>query len=61
LHLSEDLEPEAAARYASSVEAGWICYPSPDGVKLAPAEQGARFEAVSIEDVVGKVLGEVAR
>jgi ATP phosphoribosyltransferase regulatory subunit len=61
LHLSEDLEPEAAVRYASSVEAGWICYPAPDGVKLAPAEQVARFEAVSIEDVAGKVLGEVAQ
>jgi ATP phosphoribosyltransferase regulatory subunit len=56
LHLPEGLEPEAAARYASSVEAGWICYPTPDGVKLAPAEPGARFEAMRIEDVVEKVL-----
>jgi len=61
LHLSEDLEPEAAVRYASSVEAGWICYPAPDGIKLASAEPGTRFEAVRIEDVAGKVLGEAAR
>jgi len=57
LHLSEDLEPEAAAKYASSVDAGWVCYPTPDGVKLAPAEPGARFEALRIGDVAGKVLG----
>src|SRR5215212_3067340 len=57
LHLSEDLEPEAAAKYASSVDAGWVCYPTPDGVKLAPAEPGARFEALRIGDVTGKVLG----
>ena len=56
LHLAEDLEPEAAVQYASSVEATWICYPTPDGVKLAPAEPEARFEAVQIEDVAEKVL-----
>ncbi len=58
LHLSEDLEPAAAAKYASSVDAGWICYPtSEDGAKLAPAQPGAYFEAVKIEDVAGRVLG----
>lgn len=58
LHLSEDLEPAAAAKYASSVDAGWICYPtSEDGAKLAPARPGAYFEAVKIEDVAGRVLG----
>ncbi len=61
LHLSEDLEPEAARRYASSVEARWICYPAPDGIKLAPAEPETPFEAVRIEDVAGKVLGRAAR
>ncbi|HZC19668.1 MAG TPA: ATP phosphoribosyltransferase regulatory subunit, partial [Rubrobacteraceae bacterium] len=61
LHLAEDLEPEAAAKYASSVDAGWVCYPTPDGVKLAPSEPGARFEAVRIEDVAGKVLGRVSQ
>jgi hypothetical protein len=57
LHLPEDLEPEAAAAYASSVEAGWICYPTGDGAKLAPAQPGARFEVVKIEDVAARVLG----
>lgn len=61
LHLSDDLKPDAAVRYAFSVEAGWICYPTPDGIKLAPAESGTCFEAVRIEDVAGKVLGVGAR
>jgi len=59
LHLPEDLEPGDAAEYASSVEATWICYPTPDGVKLAPAKPGARLEAMRIEDVAGRVLGGV--
>ena len=58
LHLPEDLEPDAAARYAASVEAAWICYPMGDGgVKLAAAQRGAPFEAVKIEDVADRVLG----
>jgi ATP phosphoribosyltransferase regulatory subunit len=58
LHLPEDLEPAAAAKYASSVDAGWVCYPTPDGgVKLAAGVPGARFEAVKIEDVAARVLG----
>lgn len=56
LHLPEDLEPDAAAQYASSVEAGWICYPTPDGARLARAKPGARFEEVAIEDVAQRVL-----
>src|SRR5215204_1801364 len=56
LHLSEDLEPEAAAAYASSVEASWVCYPASEGVKLAPAEPDARFEALPIEDVAARVF-----
>ena len=57
LHLPEDLEPEAAAAYASSVDAGWVCYPILQGVKLAANAPGARFETVRIEDVPEKVLG----
>jgi hypothetical protein len=58
LHLPEDLEPDAAATYATSVEAVWICYPTrDDGAKLAVAHQGAPFEAVKIEDVADRVLG----
>ncbi len=60
LHFPEDLKPDAAAKYASSVEAGWICYPTGDGgAKLAPTRAGASFEAVRIEDVVNRVLGGV--
>lgn len=58
LHLSEDLGPDDAMRYAASVEAAWVCYPtSGGGAKLAPAEPGASFEAVKIEAVAGRVLG----
>jgi ATP phosphoribosyltransferase regulatory subunit len=58
LHLPEDLEPGAAVKYASSVDAGWICYPTgEDGAKLASAKPGARFEAIKIEDVAGRVFG----
>jgi ATP phosphoribosyltransferase regulatory subunit len=56
LHLPEHLEPDTAAEYASSVGAGWICYPARDGVKLAPAELAARLEMMSIEDVAERVL-----
>ncbi len=58
LHLPEDVEPDAAAKYAASVDAAWICYPTDnDGAKLAPARPGAPFEAVKIEDVANRVLG----
>src|SRR4028119_1702872 len=58
LHLPEDLDPDAAATYAASVEAVWICYPTRgDGAKLAVAHQGTPFEAVKIEDVADRVLG----
>jgi ATP phosphoribosyltransferase regulatory subunit len=56
LHLAEDLTPEAALGYALSVEASWAGYPSPDGLKLAPAEPGGEFEPTPIEKVAGKVL-----
>ncbi len=61
LHLPEDLEPDAAAEYASSVDAGWVCYPASGGVKLAASRPGALFEAIEIEDVAEKVLGGVPR
>jgi ATP phosphoribosyltransferase regulatory subunit len=60
LHLPEDLEPDAAAKYAASVDAGWICYPmGDDGAKLAPARPEASFEAIKIEEVAGRVLGSI--
>jgi ATP phosphoribosyltransferase regulatory subunit len=58
LYLPEDLTPEEATRYALSVEAGWICYPTNGGkAKLASTRPGARFEAVRVEDIAEKVLG----
>ena len=59
LHLSEELELKAAAEYASSVDATWICYTTPGGVRLAPAEPGAHLEAVRVEDVAERVLRRV--
>jgi ATP phosphoribosyltransferase regulatory subunit len=56
LHLAEDLTPEAALAYALSVEASWVGYPAPGGLKLAPAESGGEFEVISIEKVAGRVL-----
>jgi ATP phosphoribosyltransferase regulatory subunit len=56
LHLAEDLAPEAAVGYARSVEAPWIGYPAPDGLELAPAEPGGRFELTPREKVAGRLL-----
>jgi ATP phosphoribosyltransferase regulatory subunit len=56
LHLAEDLAPEAAVVYARSVEAPWIGYPAPDGLELAPAEPGGRFELTPREKVAGRLL-----
>ncbi len=57
LHLAEDLPPEAAAEYACSVDAGWVCYPAPeDGLKLARAEAGEEFVLTSPDSVVRRVL-----
>ena len=55
LHLAEDLPPERAAAYARSVEAGWVCYPAPDGVKLAAAD-GGEPELLAPGAVAGRVL-----
>ena len=54
LHLAEDASPDEAGAYAGSVGAGWICYPAPDGFKLA--HPGGEFEIVSAPDVAKKVL-----
>jgi ATP phosphoribosyltransferase regulatory subunit len=57
LHLAEDLEPEAAAEHARSVDADWISFPAEDGsIKLAPAKGNAPFEAAKVEEVAEKVL-----
>ncbi len=56
LHLAEDTPPGSAVEYASSVDAGWVCYPSPHGLKLAPARSCAQFELVPPEAVARRVL-----
>jgi ATP phosphoribosyltransferase regulatory subunit len=56
LHLADDSPPESAVQYARSVDAGWVCYPAPDGLKLAPAKPGAGFELVSPDAVARRVL-----
>ena len=50
LHLSEDLPPEAAAEYARSVEAAWICYPADGGVKLATRRSPRRVRVHGSSD-----------
>jgi ATP phosphoribosyltransferase regulatory subunit len=56
LHLTHDLAPEVATRYARSVDASWVCYPAPGGLKLARAEPGSEFELVPVEEVARRVL-----
>lgn len=56
LHLAEDLPQEAALKYARSVDAGWVCYPAPGGLKLAPADAAGGFEISSPESVARRVL-----
>src|SRR5918993_503701 len=56
LHLAEDLALEAAFAYARSVEAAWVAYPAPEGLKLAPARAGDEFELTPTEKVAGRVL-----
>jgi ATP phosphoribosyltransferase regulatory subunit len=56
LHLAEDLAPEAAAEYARSVEAAWICYPAQGGVKLATAEPPGEFAFMDHRSVAETVL-----
>ena len=54
LHLAEDLTPEDAAEYARSVDATWVGYPAPGGLKLA--RPGGAFELAPLETVAGRVL-----
>jgi len=56
LHLAENLAPEAVVEYARSVDATWLCYPAPGGVKLARAEPGGGFELTPLSGVAGRVL-----
>jgi ATP phosphoribosyltransferase regulatory subunit len=54
LHLVENLTPEAAFGYARSVDASWVGYPAPGGLKLA--RPGGAFELTPVGEVAGKVL-----
>jgi ATP phosphoribosyltransferase regulatory subunit len=54
LHLAEDLTPEAAVGYARSVDASWVGYPAPGGLKLG--RPGGAFELTPVEGVSGRVL-----
>jgi ATP phosphoribosyltransferase regulatory subunit len=56
LHLTDYLAPETAAEYARSVDASWVCYPAPDGLKLAWAESGGEFDLVPFEELARRVL-----
>jgi ATP phosphoribosyltransferase regulatory subunit len=56
LHLTEELQPEAALEYARSVEAAWISYPATDGVKIAAADPPGEFALMSFESVARTVL-----
>src|SRR5215210_5434734 len=56
LHLSDDLPPEAAVEYARGVEAAWISYPAPGGVKLATTHPAGEFVFMSPESVARTVL-----
>ena len=60
LHLVDDVPDAEAVAYARSVEAGWVVYQGgEDGaVELAPVRGDAPREALRIDEVVGKVLGE---
>jgi ATP phosphoribosyltransferase regulatory subunit len=56
LHLCEEIPPEVAHEYARSVDAAWISYPAPGGVKLATADPAGEFVFMSPESVVRTVL-----
>jgi ATP phosphoribosyltransferase regulatory subunit len=56
LHLSESLPPKAAAEYARGVEAAWISYPAPGGVKLAAAVPTAEFALLDLDSAAAEVL-----
>ncbi|MGB3682382.1 MAG: ATP phosphoribosyltransferase regulatory subunit [Rubrobacteraceae bacterium] len=54
LHLAEDLSPDEATAYVESVGADWLCYPAPEGMKLA--RPGEEFEVLPVGEVAGRVL-----
>ena len=56
LHLSEDLQPRAAAEYARSIDAPWISYPAKGGVKLATADPPGEFAIMDARSVAKAVL-----
>jgi ATP phosphoribosyltransferase regulatory subunit len=56
LHHSEDSTPEAAAEYARSVDAAWICYPADGGVKIATADPPGQFGFMDYHSVAKLVL-----
>ena len=57
LQLADDASPEAASKYARSVGAAWVCFPTgPDGLKLAPSEPESEFFLSTPEGVAGEVL-----
>ena len=56
LHLADDLPPEAALEYARSVDAAWISYPAPGGVKVATTDPAGEFVLMSPESVARTVL-----
>ena len=55
LHLAEDLPQDRGVDYARSVDAGWVGYPAPEGVKLV-AVAGGEPAIVSPENVFRWVL-----
>ena len=56
LHLSENLQPEAAAEYAKSIDAAWISYPAPGGVKLATVDPPGELAFMDARSVAKLVL-----
>jgi len=56
LHVSGGLAPEEAERYARSVDARWVGYPAPGGVKLREVGEGG-FWLLAVEEAARRVLG----
>lgn len=54
LRLDEGLPSGDAEEYAREVEAGWVGYPVPEGVELAPV--GGEFRTLPLAKVAGEVL-----
>lgn len=56
LHLAEDLHPDKVVAYAKSVEAAWISYPAPGGVKLNAVDSDGDLVFTPLEAVGEKVM-----